>query len=281
MPFDNTHVLSTDTFLAWMGRTNDLIDEVEDLIATIDALPEPTPDYYTLSGINYHANAVAVNINTFGVATLVPETTSYRYCVVANFADGRSTPANPEIMVGLDTGPPTLDSQQPLSLTWDPVSNATSYDIYAYLRGTLPTGYMASVDANTFTWTDDGTAAGSGSLTNITTVTDTTQGLKTSGLIVDGITVFNNSSIWFLASGYLRASINNSLTFEAGADYPDTNPGAKVQVLSAYDGNGNSDIILTPGYNGKLIFANLPVIDPGVAGALWNNNSILTVSAGA
>jgi len=32
--------------------------------------------------------------------------------------------------------------------------------------------------------------------------------------------------------------------------------------------------------SGKLIIANLPTANPAVAGALWNNAGVLTVSAG-
>lgn len=65
-------------------------------------------------------------------------------------------------------------------------------------------------------------------------------------------------------------------TISAGVQRPNAN---KLEVTSA----GSfvlGDLTITVDASGNVIFTGLPTADPSVAGALWSNTGVLTLSAG-
>jgi hypothetical protein len=58
--------------------------------------------------------------------------------------------------------------------------------------------------------------------------------------------------------------------------------GGNALVLKPGEGRvklGDS-VVLSVNAAGRVLISGLPTADPGVAGALWNNSGVLTVSAG-
>jgi hypothetical protein len=57
--------------------------------------------------------------------------------------------------------------------------------------------------------------------------------------------------------------------------------GGNRQTVSAGGSLKIGNALFTADAAGQVIVTGLPVADPLVAGALWNNNKVLTVSTGA
>jgi hypothetical protein len=68
-------------------------------------------------------------------------------------------------------------------------------------------------------------------------------------------------------------------TFTDSSNYERLAIGGDGSITAENAGTGSA-VDLTLSASGNIIMSGLPTSDPTVAGALWNNSGVLTVSAG-
>ena len=177
--------------------------------------------------------------------------TTITYKVVALAPNGGHSAASASITT--TTANATLSSTNSNTVTWDPVSGASGYQVWRTAAGGTPssTGLVGTVGANVFTFTDTGIAGDSATAPT----TNTTGGISVARLDVSGasvtaqgvnyVTAGGSNNAWTatltdkagtaipLAAGLTVLVFGSTLTLQAGANTFNLNGGGAVSVKKA------------------------------------------------